>query len=136
MKRSEFKRKTPIKSGGQLKRSAMAVKKRSKPMSHGLIAPNAAERLWLARVADLGCIVCLLFHDSKTPCAVHHIVEGGRRLGHMWTIGLCDPGHHQNSPDKKAKISRHPTRARFVEAYGTEYGLLEKTKELLGEHLK
>lgn len=32
---------------------------------------------------------------------------------------------HQNTPDR-SQISRHPNKARFVAAYGTEYELREK----------
>lgn len=82
--------------------------------------PTATEREWMAFVADFGCVACWWQVGLKTPCAVHHIVEGGRRLGHLMTIGLCDPGHHQNSPTAE-KISRHPNKAQFEQAYGTEY---------------
>lgn len=94
------------------------------------VRANAAERAWMAAVAQLGCIVCRLQGRGFVPCAVHHIVEGARRLGHLFTIGLCDPGHHQHSPDPQ-QISRHPDKARFTAAYGCEYVLLETTKTLL-----
>ncbi|MES2319982.1 MAG: Ref family recombination enhancement nuclease [Pseudomonadota bacterium] len=92
-------------------------------MKGGKKAPTAGERKWMAWVADFGCVVCWLERAAKTPCAVHHLVEGGRRLGHLYTIGLCDPGHHQNSPTP-AKISRHPNKALFESTYGTERELL------------
>ena len=81
-------------------------------------------------VAVLGCVVCLKHHHLHTPAAVHHIVEGSRRLGHFYTIGLCDPGHHQNSPTPQ-KLSRHPHKARFEKKYGTEYELLAYVQNLL-----
>lgn len=121
MKRTAIlKRSTPLKSSGILKRSGKA-KEQAKPkrMKSGKVPPNAAERAWMDFVASFGCVVCWREHGVKTPCAVHHIIEGGRRKGHMFTIGLCDPGHHQNSPTDM-KISRHPWRARFEAAYGTE----------------
>jgi hypothetical protein len=46
------------------------------------------------------------------------------------TICLCDPGHHQNSPTAK-KISRHPNKARFEEAYGTEEQLLARSRKMV-----
>jgi hypothetical protein len=94
-----------------------------KPMKSRKKAPTAQEREWMAFVAGFGCVVCWLQHQIKTPCAVHHIIEGSRRLGHLFTIGLCDPGHHQNTPDRSLKISRHPDKARFELEYGTEYEL-------------
>lgn len=107
-----------------------AVGQRAKRMRQGKVAPNAAEQAWLDKVAAFGCIVCYLSHHAKTPCAVHHPLSGGRRMGHLFAIGLCDPGHHQNSPTP-AKISRHPEKARFEAAYGTEAELLAQLQALL-----
>lgn len=103
------------------KRSTMKTKK---------IPPTAAESRWMAAVVELGCVVCLKHHQVQTPAAVHHIVEGSRRLGHFYTIPLCDPGHHQNSPTSQ-KLSRHPHKARFEKKYGTEYELLSYVQTIL-----
>lgn len=92
---------------------------------------TVAERAWMAAVEAFGCIVCFLFHGVWTPCAVHHLIDGSRRRGHFYTLGLCDPGHHQNTPDKDLKISRHPTEARFSAAYGTEEELFERSRALI-----
>lgn len=94
------------------------------------VPPTAEELRWMDAIAGLGCAVCLKFHRVNTPAAVHHIVEGSRRLGHFYTIPLCDPGHHQNTPTSQ-KISRHPTKARFEKTYGSEYELLEYVQNLL-----
>jgi hypothetical protein len=143
LKRSPLKpgkplqRKSPMNRTGVLSATSFARTKASdeKPkrraMKHGKKPANAAESAWMASVAALGCIVCRRQGRGFVPCAVHHIIEGGRRVGHMSTIGLCDPGHHQNSPDP-AQISRHPNKARFVAAYGTEYELLAETQALMG----
>ena len=106
-------------------------------MKHSTGTPTKAEAAWMASVAAFGCIVCWLFHGVKTPCAVHHILRGGIRMGHMHTIGLCDPGHHQNAglQPGSGKISRHPDKARFEEAYGTELDLLAQTRALLDERM-
>lgn len=140
MKRTALMRKTPLARSGFKPRSLVKPSARGdgtvktlKVWKSGKVKPNTEESEWMAKVAEFGCIVCHLFHRAKTPCAVHHIVEGGRRVGHLWTFGLCDPGHHQNAPVDSGKISRHPDKARFEAAYGTEYELLEKTKELLEE---
>jgi hypothetical protein len=126
---------TPMNRGeAQLARSdkpMAAVGQRAKRMRQGKVPPNAQEQAWMDAVSEFGCIVCWLQHQVKTPCAVHHPIVGGRRVGHLATIGLCDPGHHQNSPTRD-KISRHPNKARFEAAYGTEAELLEALKILLG----
>lgn len=111
----------PAASGKPAPRAKMKPKK---------IPPTAEESRWMDAVAALGCIVCLKHHQAQTPAAVHHIVEGSRRLGHFYTIPLCDPGHHQNSPTSQ-KLSRHPHKTRFEKKYGTEYELLEYVQTLL-----
>lgn len=85
-------------------------------------------------ITEIGCVVCLLFYCApRTPGAVHHLLRGGRRIGHLSTICLCDPGHHQNAP--AGKISRHPNKSAFEQAYGSEETLLKKTRELVQRRL-
>lgn len=89
-----------------------------------------AESAWMDAICQLGCIVCFLLGYPGTPAVPHHLLRGGRRIGHLYSIPLCDPGHHQNG-DGALKISRHPYKARFEAEYGTEQYLLEKTRELV-----
>lgn len=95
-------------------------------------APTVAEKAWMDLITALGCIVCRLQGRGYVPAAVHHIKQGNRRRGHLFTIPLCDPGHHQNAPASSGQISRHPDKARFEAEYGTEMQLLEETKRALG----
>lgn len=93
---------------------------------------TSAEQEWMDAITAIGCICCLLFFAAPgTPGAVHHLLRGGRRIGHLFSICLCDPGHHQKAPAGSGKISRHPYKARFERAYGTEASLLEKSRELV-----
>ena len=89
-----------------------------------------AESEWCDAITAIGCIACLLQGFPGTPGEVHHLLSGGRRIGHLHTLCLCAPGHHRYG-DGVRKISRHPTKARFESAYGTEASLLEKTRELV-----
>ena len=57
--------------------------------------PTVPERAWMSKIAEYGCIACRLDGNGYRPAAVHHLLYGGRRIGHMHTIPLCDPGHHQ-----------------------------------------
>lgn len=82
-------------------------------------------------ITRLGCIVCLTLERVRTPAVPHHLLRGGRRIGHLATIPLCDPGHHQYPQPGSGKIARHPTKARFEAAYGTEAELLKRTRELV-----
>lgn len=131
MKRSEMSR-TPFARKAPMNRIAQrAPTKRPKRLKARKIAPTAAESVWMGQVAELGCIVCRQQGRGFVPCAVHHIVEGNRRVGHLFTIGLCQPGHHMDAPASSDQISRHPNKARFVAAYGSEYELLKITQEIL-----
>lgn len=96
----------------------------------GKRAPTAAEKAWMDGITALGCIACLIDGQPGTPGAVHHILSGGRRMGHMHTICLCDPGHHQHG-QQLGKVSRHPFKARFEGQYGSESDLLDLTQQLV-----
>jgi hypothetical protein len=98
----------------------------------GKRTPNAAEREWMDAITAIGCIACLIDGHPGTPGAVHHLLRGGQRIGHMHTICLCDPGHHQNGA-QFGKVSRHPWKARFEAKYGTEEELLAATLALVAK---
>jgi hypothetical protein len=82
------------------------------------------------RVRALGCIVC---HGNgvDSPCDLHHLLSGGRRIGEDSVIGLCVP-HHRGGLNTEEVVSRHPWRLAWESRYGTEAELLAKTKELCG----
>lgn len=98
------------------------------PTRPGKRSPTAAERAWMDFVVRWGCVACRLDGQPPRPTAVHHILSGSRRIGHLATIGLCDPGHHQGG-QQLGLISRHPWKARFEARYGTEQELLELTRQ-------
>lgn len=82
------------------------------------------------RIRELGCIVCLQ-QGYHSPCDLHHLLRGGRRIGEDSVIGLC-PLHHRSGLNTEKLVSRHPWRNEFERRYGTEAKLLEKTRELCG----
>lgn len=87
-------------------------------------------------IVQIGCIACLVTGISGTPGAVHHMLRGGRRMGHLFTLCLCDPGHHKMPPADSGKIPRHPFKRRFETAYGSEHKLLELTRQLVNRSVK
>lgn len=98
-------------------------------MMHGK-TPNKAEKQWMNWIANFGCIVCHNQGRGYVPAAVHHILSGGIRMGHLYTIPLCQPGHHKDAPKGCGEVSRHPNRVEFEERYGTEMELLGQLKAL------
>ena len=115
---------SPIKGGTVARCDAAAVAspkgEKAKP---GKRAPTAEERRWMDWIVRRGCIACWLDSLPPRPTAVHHILRGGVRMGHLFTLGLCDPGHHQ-SGQSLGMVSRHPWKAQFEARYGTEMQLL------------
>jgi len=88
---------------------------------------------------SLGCIACRIAGHGFEPAQIHHILSGGKRIGHDATIGLC-PWHHVGEtsfgmPAHEMQAKRGPSmfgkKRAFVEIYGTEAELLAMTNELL-----
>lgn len=94
-----------------------------------MTAQSTAEKEWLDAVVQLGCIACHVSGKPGTPCEVHHMLEGGRRKGHLWAIGLC-PLHHRGGRNDAEIVSRHPWHKAFEKRYGTEQELLEKSRRM------
>lgn len=93
--------------------------------------PTKVEARWMHAVVEFGCVACHIDGVPPRPTAVHHLLRGGRRIAHLFTIGLCDPGHHQ-SGEQFGMISRHPTKARFERRYGPESHLLAVLQRKIG----
>lgn len=89
---------------------------------------NKAERDYMSRVAELGCIVCAdLGYESEAE--VHHIGNQamGKRASNYNTIPLC-ADHHRNGG---YGIAVHAGRKEWEKRHGTEKQLLAKVKGLL-----
>lgn len=96
----------------------------------GKRTPNKAEAEWMDKIVAHGCVACWVDFNRHVAPAVHHILRGGVRLGHLFTLPLCDPGHHQNG-DRFGMVSRHPWRKQFEARYGSELELLEQLRKEL-----
>jgi hypothetical protein len=97
----------------------------------GKRTPNAQEADWLTAIVAHGCVACHIDGSPRTDPDVHHIVRGGQRLGHLFSLPLC-PGHHRDGTGAAGLVARHPWKARFEAKYGTEFELLAKLKQELG----
>lgn len=94
-------------------------------------AATVEERGWLDAIVAFGCVACWLDKQPPRPTAVHHILRGGLRMGHLHSLPLCHPGHHIDG-HQFGLISRHPWKTRFEERYGTEAELLAMLRKELG----
>lgn len=99
-----------------------------------------AESLRIGRMKELGCCACIVYgipNDRFIEC--HHIVEGNKRLGHLYTIPLC-AGHHRGAwqpaqisalaPELLVSISSGSKV--FTPIYGTNRSLWDKVQFVLG----
>lgn len=87
--------------------------------------PTADEAAHMARVASLGCIVCLLHHGTSSPASIHHIDGRTKPGAHYHVLPLCFL-HHQGGADCDEYTSRHPHKKRFERRYGTEIDLMHE----------
>lgn len=77
-----------------------------------------AEKRYMGRVAELGCLVC------QRPAQVHHIREGqgaSERASNWLTVPLCQD-HHTGEFSVHGSMSRE-----FKNIYGSELDLLAET---------
>lgn len=87
-----------------------------------------SEKEHYARIARLGCILCIHMGYRGTACEIHHIRRFGGKRANAPVIGLC-PEHHRGN------TGVHGLGAKGFEKHhqiGQEE-LLEMTKELLNE---
>ena len=98
--------------------------------------PTAEEKRRMELIGEqiFGCIPCLLEDLPFRAATVQHVVEGGKRLGHQATYGLCPWHHFATKPDpgmSKTTILKvfGPSLANgskpYRERYGSEAMLVE-----------
>lgn len=156
MKRTPLIRKTPLlaRKGfaamSVIREAAKAVKSTAiRPAlrrGRSTAKPTKAEAARLERITAGECVCCHLNHDlgrlraAFRGCDAHHLLSGGRRRGHMFTIGAC-PWHHRGvrpfreMTDKEASDLYGPSLAHgskpFHAMYGTDNELLALQERLL-----
>lgn len=109
-------------------------------------AATKAEKARMARIVELGCVACRkdFAQCPHTPWdlakgEVHHLLEGGVRRGHSFTVGLCGWHHVGRVPhgwvvphmaEWFGPSLYHDARA-FHARYGTDDELLKFQNDLL-----
>lgn len=79
---------------------------------------DESTRMYLIK-REIGCIACRMDGANGVPADAHHIISGGLRMGHRYTIPLCRTHHNQ----VKSKA--------FHMRYGEELSMLRETNELI-----
>lgn len=103
--------------------------------------PTKEEAEWIVAVKEGPCVACLIVTGKQfSGCDAHHLLSGGRRIGHLATIGLCQ-WHHRGIAEffSHAHLreclgpSLMDGSKLFREAYGTDEELMAIQKRLLGK---
>ena len=82
-----------------------------------------AEKRYMNRVAELGCVVCRMLGYGPTPAQLHHVREGqgmAQRAQNWLVVPLC-PEHHQG------KSGVHGDRSAMRQLKVDELDLLSQT---------
>lgn len=108
-------------------------------MKHSTGTPTKYEQDRLDAMIRLGCVACAHLKIPYADIEVHHLLSGGKRMGHWFTIPLC-AGHHQGDftrlqkeliPRKKLVAISSGSKA-FNKAYPTQRELWERVQKRLG----
>lgn len=101
-------------------------------------AHTKADKRRFQLLQEVGCIPCRMRGLGHQYGDIHHLVDGGKRLGHQYTICLCKwhhVGYEPGVPDKIAEQYKGPSLARnkkaFYNEFGTEMELLEAYNKAL-----
>lgn len=108
-------------------------------MKTSLNSPTKYEQTRIDALRKLGCSACaVLGVPNLEHLELHHILDGGVRMGHYFSIFLCI-GHHQGRwtseqlewIEPKQLFAISDGRKRFNAVYGTERSLWERAQKKL-----
>ena len=95
-----------------------------------------ADRARFDAFRRIGCVACRKLRITR-DADVHHLLSGGKRRGHQYTIPLC-PWHHRSQAFvSRAEAERvmGPSLAlsprKFRERFGSDEELLQYTNRLI-----
>lgn len=92
---------------------------------------TTAEKRYMSRIADLGCVVCRNLGHGPTPAELHHPRTGvgkGQRSSNMDVLPLC-PLHHRLGGHG---IAFHAGQKTWQEKFGSEWDLVAQIKREIG----
>ena len=110
-------------------------------MSRNQPRPTKEEAQRMKIIKAMGCMLTWAKFGEKKYAEVHHIVKGGKRLGHWYTIPLtpwynqktCEPGKTESEMRAKYGASVKDGSKAFVASHHyTELELWQKLQVILG----
>jgi hypothetical protein len=124
---------------------ATTINPSARRMKSSQPSPTKAQSSRMGAIKVSGCMACLINETRWQPRCdgegsdAHHLLSGGRRRGHEYTIALC-PWHHRSirpddCPNDCYALHRYGPTVResrmFRETYGTDDELLAKQNALI-----
>ena len=117
-------------------------------MKTALPSPTIAEQRRFYRFQDVGCIACIQLDPPRHSVPeVHHLLSGGRRRGHRYTVPLC-PWHHRGvgGPVRQRAAILGPSLAISPDNFRLHFGcdedlltmtdaIINKLNELVRSHM-
>ena len=108
-------------------------------MLHSTGAMTKAERERISAMLVLGCVACAsLGIPNGRHIQVHHLLEGNRRMGHNFTIPLCQQHHLGYGWNElwgvipsECQVSIADGRKAWVRVYPSERVLWERVQDRL-----
>lgn len=101
-------------------------------MKSSLPKPTSAESARMERMkSEIGCICCRLNNlDTTTRLEIHHLLVGGQRSSHWYSLCLCWT-HHQSRVASGLWTSIARGSKAFTRMHGTQWDLWLKTQHML-----
>jgi hypothetical protein len=139
MKRSELKRKTPMKRAAiRVKRDAAETSMKCSPRpkrmkSKERTVTREEKELWDRMVAVVGCVACYLDGIANDYVSIHHTDGRTKPECHKKVFPLCAGHHQKGTGNDKTLIAIHPDKARFEARYGTQAVLLQLVMTMINK---
>ena len=89
----------------------------------GATPTKADKQLW-DKLAQVGCIACLLDGVQNLHISIHHIAGRTVPGAHQLVLPLCAPHHQHDDTDPMGRIGLHPYKGQFEMKYGSQRELL------------
>lgn len=89
--------------------------------------PTKAQRAYLSRIADIGCIVCKNTGHEGTPAEIHHKTGGGMGMKSDEIMPLCPPHHRTGGYG----VAVHSGEEEWERRYGTQSELAQQVRDIM-----
>lgn len=84
------------------------------------------------KLVELGCIACIKAGSGYRAPDIHHVLRGGRRIGHQATLPLCPEHHRYPSTGSVVGPSLADGSKVFEAKFGAQLKLLAEVNKLIG----